>query len=202
MSTESGLNGMDLEQARRRVQELRETIDYHSRRYYDQDEPEIEDDEFDRLTRELRELEGQYPELITPDSYTQRVHGEISSLFTPVEHAVPLASLQDVFSFDEVMEFDERVKGTAEDAAYVVEPKIDGLSVALEYVNGEFVRGATRGDGQVGEDVTANLRTIRDIPQKLTRPVPHIIVRGEVYMPREQFAKLVQAQEENGEKSA
>jgi len=93
MSTESGLNGMDLEQARRRVQELREVIDYHSRRYYDQDEPEIEDDEFDRLTRELRELEGQYPELITPDSYTQRVHGEISSLFTPVEHAVPLASL-------------------------------------------------------------------------------------------------------------
>ena len=200
MSTESGLNGMDLEQARRRVQELREMIDYHSRRYYDQDEPEIEDDEFDRLTRELRELEGLYPELITPDSYTQRVHGEISSLFTPVEHAVPLASLQDVFSTDEVKEFDERVKGTAEDAAYVVEPKIDGLSVALEYVNGEFVRGATRGDGQVGEDVTANLRTIRDIPQKLTRPVPHIIVRGEVYMPREQFAKLVQAQEENGEK--
>lgn len=201
MSTESGLNGMDLEQARRRVQELREVIDYHSRRYYDQDEPEIEDDEFDRMTRELRELEGQYPELITPDSYTQRVHGEISSLFTPVEHAVPLASLQDVFSFDEVKEFDERVKETAEDAVYVVEPKIDGLSVALEYVNGEFVRGATRGDGQVGEDVTANLRTIKAIPKTLTRPVPHVIVRGEVYMPRDQFAKLVQAQEENGEKA-
>lgn len=192
---------MDFEAAKQRLEALREQIDYHSRLYYDNDAPEIEDDEFDALTRELRAIEAEFPQLITADSYTQRVHGEISSMFTEVHHEVPLASLQDVFSLEELREFDRRVRETVSDPVYVVEPKIDGLSVALTYENGVFVRGATRGDGETGEDVTANLRTIRSIPAKLTATLPRVIVRGEVYMPREQFAALVQAQEQNGEKT-
>ena len=191
---------MDFESARKRLMELRSLIDYHSRRYYDEDAPEIEDDEFDALTRELREIEGEYPQLITADSYTQRVHGEISSLFTPVRHEVPLASLQDVFSLEELRDFDRRVRESVADPVYVVEPKIDGLSIALTYENGVLVKGATRGDGEVGEDVTANLRTIRSIPARLSEALPRVIVRGEVYMPRESFAALVEAQEQNGEK--
>lgn len=144
---------MELDAAQKRVLELREQIDYHSRRYYDEDAPEIEDDEFDALTRELRELEAAYPQLITPDSYTQKVHGEVSNLFSPVQHEVPMASLQDVFSLEELREFDARVREVIDQPEYVVEPKIDGLSVALEYRNGRFYRGATRGDGEVGEDV-------------------------------------------------
>ena len=192
---------MDFETAQKRVLELREQIDYHSRRYYDEDSPEIEDDEFDALTRELRELEEAYPQLVTADSYTQKVHGEISNLFTPVEHEVPLASLQDVFSLEELRDFDTRVREAVEAPVYVVEPKIDGLSIALEYRDGTLLRGATRGDGQVGEDVTANLRTIRSIPKRLKEPVPRVIVRGEVYMPRKSFAALVEAQEQEGEKT-
>lgn len=192
---------MDFETARLRIEELRRQIDYHSRRYYDEDAPEIEDDEFDALTRELRKLEESYPQLITADSYTQRVHGELSKLFTPVQHEVPLGSLQDVFSLQELRDFDARVRDTVADPVYVVEPKIDGLSIALEYRDGVFVRGATRGDGQTGEDVSANLRTVDSIPDRLTRPVSRIIVRGEVYMPRERFAELVTRQEENGEKT-
>ena len=192
---------MEFEMAKKRIEELREQIDYHSRRYYDQDAPEIEDDEFDALTRELRKLEGEYPQLITADSYTQRVHGEVSSLFAPVTHEVPLASLQDVFSLEELREFDARVRETVPEPLYVVEPKIDGLSIALEYRDGVFYRGATRGDGQTGEDVSANLRTIRTIPARLTRPVSRIIVRGEVFMPRESFAALVEKQEQEGEKT-
>ena len=191
---------MDFEEAKQRVAALQEQIDYHSRRYYDQDDPEIEDSEFDALTRELRKLEADYPQLITADSYTQRVHGELSALFTPVVHEVPLASLQDVFDLDELREFDARVRETVENPQYVVEPKIDGLSIALEYVDGVFRRGATRGDGATGEDVSANLRTIRTIPARLSSPVPRIIVRGEVYMPRESFASLVERQELEGEK--
>lgn len=191
---------MDFEEAKQRVAALQEQIDYHSRRYYDQDDPEIEDSEFDALTRELRKLEADYPQLVTADSYTQRVHGELSALFTPVVHEVPLASLQDVFDLDELREFDARVRETVENPQYVVEPKIDGLSIALEYVNGVFRRGATRGDGATGEDVSANLRTIRTIPAHLSSPVPRIIVRGEVYMPRESFASLVERQELEGEK--
>lgn len=192
---------MDFETAAARVRELRAQIDYHSKRYYDEDAPEIEDDAFDALTQELKALEEAFPSLVTPDSYTQRVHGEISSLFTPVTHAVPLASLQDVFSLDEVRDFDRRVRETVPHPAYVVEPKIDGLSIALEYRNGKFVRGATRGDGLVGEDVTANLRGIRAIPETLSAPVAHLIVRGEVYMPRESFAALVEKQQQEGEKT-
>ena len=135
---------MELDAAQKRVLELREQIDYHSRRYYDEDAPEIEDDEFDALTRELRELEAAYPQLITPDSYTQKVHGEVSNLFSPVQHEVPMASLQDVFSLEELREFDARVREVIDQPEYVVEPKIDGLSVALEYRNGRFYRGATR----------------------------------------------------------
>lgn len=191
---------MDRQEAARRVVALREQIDYHSRRYYDEDAPEIEDDAFDALTRELRELEEQYPELITADSYTQRVHGQLSSLFTPVTHEVPLGSLQDVFSEDEVRDFDRRVRESVVAPRYVVEPKIDGLSIAIEYRDGHFVRGATRGDGLVGEDVSANLMQIADIPQTLSEPIKRLIVRGEVYMPRESFANLVREQEENGEK--
>lgn len=190
---------MTAEQARQELEKLRALIDYHSRLYYDNDAPELEDDEFDALTRRLRELEAQFPALITPDSYTQRVHGERSALFSEVTHEVPLGSLQDVFSFEELRDFDRRVRETVAAPVYVVEPKIDGLSVALEYRNGRFYRGATRGDGQVGEDVSANLRHVTGIPDVLTEPVPRIIVRGEVYMPREQFAALVAAQEENGE---
>ena len=191
---------MDIQEAARRIAALREQIDYHSRRYYDEDAPEIEDDAFDALTRELRELEEQYPELITADSYTQRVHGQLSTLFTPVTHEVPLGSLQDVFSEDEVRDFDRRVRETVAAPRYVVEPKLDGLSIAIEYRDGRFVRGATRGDGLVGEDVSANLRQIADIPQTLAMPIERLIVRGEVYMPRESFANLVREQEENGEK--
>lgn len=184
-----------------RIAELRDLIDYHSKRYYDEDAPEIEDDEFDALTRELKSLEEQYPHLITPDSYTQRVHGQVSHLFEPVVHEVPLGSLQDVFSFEEITDFDRRVRETVARPRYVIEPKIDGLSIAIEYRNGRFYRGATRGDGLVGEDVSDNLRQIVDIPQRLTTEVPRIIVRGEVYMPRESFAALVRKQEENGEKT-
>ena len=192
---------MDFEAAVQRVQELRTQIEYHSKRYYDEDAPEIEDDAFDALTRELRELEEQYPALITADSYTQKVHGEVSSLFTPVRHQVPLASLQDVFSLDEVREFDRKVRETVAHPTYVVEPKIDGLSIALEYIDGKFHRGATRGDGLTGEDVTANLRGIASIPTLLPENIPHLIVRGEVYMPRKTFARLVEQQAENGEKT-
>ncbi len=192
---------MDFETAAKRVKILREQIEYHSKRYYDEDAPEIEDDEFDALTRELKALEELYPSLITPDSYTQKVHGEISNLFTPVTHAVPLASLQDVFSLDEVRDFDRRVRETVAHPRYVVEPKIDGLSIALEYENGKFVRGATRGDGLVGEDVSANLRGIASIPWTLPVAIPRLIVRGEVYMPRKTFATLVERQQQDGEKT-
>ena len=192
---------MNERQAAERILELRKIIDYHSARYYDEDAPEIEDDEFDALTRELRELEEQYPHLITPDSYTQRVHGKVSHLFEAVTHEVPLGSLQDVFSFDEIRDFDRRVRETVEKPCYVVEPKIDGLSIAIEYRNGRFYRGATRGDGLVGEDVSDNLKQIADIPQVLTDALPRLIVRGEVYMPRASFAALVRYQEEMGEKT-
>lgn len=191
----------DKETARQRMSELERQIEYHSRRYYDEDAPEIEDDEFDALTRELRELEDAYPEFVSADSYTRKIHGEVSNLFTPVKHDVPLGSLQDVFSLEELRDFDQRVRETVPEPIYVVEPKIDGLSVALEYVNGQFVKGATRGDGETGEDVTANLRTIRTLPKTLQKPVARAIVRGEVYMPRQSFAALVEQQEQNGEKT-
>ena len=169
---------------------LREKLRYHNEKYYNEDAPEISDYEYDMMQRELRALEAAYPEYADADSPTQRVGGTASGRFAKVTHAYPLESLQDVFSFEELSEFYGRVEGAVGQAEYVVEYKIDGLSVALEYVDGEFVRGATRGDGQVGEDVTANLKTIKDIPQKLENAPPHLIVRGEVYMKKSVFDAL------------
>ncbi|MGI6180886.1 MAG: NAD-dependent DNA ligase LigA [Agathobaculum sp.] len=169
---------------------LREKLRYHNEKYYNEDAPEISDYEYDMMQRELRALEAEHPELADENSPTQRVGGSASGRFAKVQHAYPLESLQDVFSFDELTEFYTRVEGAVGQAEYVVEYKIDGLSVALEYVDGVFVRGATRGDGQVGEDVTANLKTIREIPQRLENAPPHLIVRGEVYMKRSVFEAL------------
>lgn len=191
---------MQFEKAQERAKELRDLLNYHSHKYYVEDNPEIGDYEYDMLQRELAAIEKEYPELITPDSPTQRVGGSADGLFEPVTHAVPLESLQDAFNLDEVRAFDARVREVFPDAEYVVEPKIDGLSVALEYENGVFVRGATRGDGATGEDVTANLRTVNSIPLRLKSDAT-ITVRGEVYMPKNVFAAIVEEQEQNGEKT-
>lgn len=169
-----------------RIEELRTTLNEHSYNYYVLDNPTISDYEYDMLLRELEELERENPELITPDSPTQRVGGSAVTSFAPVEHEVPLESLQDVFSFEEVKAFGDRV-GQLE---FDVEPKIDGLSVALRYENGIFTQGATRGDGRVGEDVTENLRTIKSLPLKLEGAPEHLVVRGEVYMSKKVFREL------------
>lgn len=192
---------MTFESAKARAEELRAQLNYHSHKYYVEDSPEIGDYEYDMLQRELVEIEKQFPELITPDSPTQRVGGSAAGMFEPVTHTVPLESLQDAFSFEEVEAFDARVREIFTDVQYIVEPKIDGLSVALEYENGVFVRGSTRGDGIVGEDVTANLRTVNSIPLRLKTDIEQIEVRGEVYMPKKVFASLVEEQELNGEKT-
>ena len=168
-------------------------------RYYVLDDPDMPDFEYDRLLRELEDLEKAHPELAAPDSPTQRVGGQALSQFEKVEHPVPLESLQDVFSLEELAEFTERVRQTIPAPAYTVEPKVDGLSVALEYVDGVFVRGATRGDGRVGEDMTENLRTVRSIPMKLENAPRRLIVRGEVFMPKAVFEQLNEAREAAGE---
>ena len=175
---------------REEMKQLRETLNAHGYRYYVLDDPQISDYEYDHMLRRLEDLEREHPEEITPDSPTQRVGGPTLSEFAPVEHPVPLESLQDVFNGGEVEEFLERVAGTFPDAEYSVEPKVDGLSVALEYRDGVFVRGATRGDGRVGEDVTENLRTIRSIPMTLPEKLPRLLVRGEVYMARSVFEEI------------
>lgn len=175
---------------REEMKQLRDTLNAHGYRYYVLDDPQISDYEYDHMLRRLEDLEREHPEEITPDSPTQRVGGPALSEFAPVEHPVPLESLQDVFNGGEVEEFLERVAGTFPDAEYSVEPKVDGLSVALEYRDGVFVRGATRGDGRVGEDVTENLRTIRSIPMTLPEKLPRLIVRGEVYMARSVFEEI------------
>lgn len=190
----------DKEQSAKRAQELRDKLIYYSRKYYVDDDPEIEDYEYDMLQRELKAIEDKYPDLVTPDSPTVRVGGSAENLFSKVEHRVRMESLQDAFSFAEIEEFDRRVRETERDVHYVVEPKIDGLSVSLEYTNGVLTRGSTRGDGDVGEDVTANLRTVRSIPLKIKTPLPFLEVRGEVYMPKSVFASLVTRQELDGEK--
>ena len=159
----------------------------------------MSDYDYDHKLRRLEELEQAHPETVTPDSPTQRVGGQALSSFEPVRHRVPLESLQDVFDFDEVRAFDQRVQSAVAGAVYVVEPKVDGLSVALEYENGLFVRGATRGDGQVGEDVTANLRTVRSIPLRVDGAPEHLIVRGEVFMPKKVFHALNDERERRGE---
>ena len=189
---------MDLNKAKERAEELRKTIEKHNHNYYDLDSPTIEDDEYDALMRELRGIEQQFPQLLTADSPTQRVGGSAMTTFEKVQHIVQMGSLQDVFSVEEVGDFIDRVSQQNADE-YVVEPKIDGLSVSLEYANGVFVRGSTRGDGFIGEDITNNLKTIRSIPLKLNEEIPFIEVRGEVYMPRKSFAELCAEQEKKGE---
>ena len=190
----------EFERASKRAKELRDLLNYHSHKYYVEDNPEIEDFEYDRLMRELSDIEDKFPELVTPDSPTRRVGGSADGQFEPVEHAVHMESLQDAFSLDELRAFDKRVRETVPNATYVVEPKIDGLSVSLEYENGIFKRGSTRGDGTIGENVSANLCTVGSIPLHLKRELDEIEVRGEVYMPREVFLKLVEQQENNEEK--
>ena len=186
---------MELEQARKRVAELREAIERNNRLYYMDNAPELEDFEYDALTRELKALEAQYPALVTPDSPTQHVNEAASSKFSKVAHAVKMESLQDAFSYDELRDFDARVREAGIAPRYVVEAKIDGLSVSLEYENGRLVRGSTRGDGLVGEDVTENIATMKDIPHVLPDAPEFLEVRGEVYMPHQAFFALKEQQE-------
>lgn len=193
---------MDIEKARARAEELTRQLRYHNKRYYDQDEPEISDYEYDMLLRELENIEAEFPELLSPDSPTQRVGGERSEKFSPVEHTVPMESLHDSFSYDELRDFDRKVREAVGDVSYVVEPKFDGLSVSAEYRDGIFVRGSTRGDGRVGEDITENIKTIKALPMRLSKPVPYLEVRGEVYMSNASFEKLLKYQEEREEKPA
>ena len=190
----------DFEQKKLRAEELRKELNHHIYRYYVENENDISDYEYDMLMRELDSIEKEYPELLTADSPTHRVGGQADGLFEKVIHTVKMESLQDAFSHMEVRDFNKRVKDVFSNAEYVVEPKIDGLSVSLEYTNGVFTRGSTRGDGVEGEDITANLRTVKSIPLRLKKDIPFIEVRGEVYMPREVFLKIVEKQELNGEK--
>jgi len=185
--------------AKERIEELRAILQYHADRYYNQDSPEIEDRRYDELMRELMDLEEAFPEFDDPGSITGRVGGKASTTFAPVVHAVQMGSLQDAFSFEELDAFDKRVREKVDNPLYVVELKMDGLSVGLLYENGIFTRGATRGDGVTGEDVSANLRTIMSLPLKLENAPPLLEVRGEAYMPRSVFEKLVAAQENAGE---
>ena len=191
---------MDEKQAKQTIDQLTELVLYHSRRYYDQDAPEIEDYEYDKLLHQLMDLEESYPQFAHADSPTKRIVGQVKNTFEPVEHKVQMGSLQDVFTPEEVYAFHERIKEVVADPVYVVEPKIDGLSVSLEYRDGIFVRGSTRGDGFVGEDVTLNVKTIQSIPKKLLEPLPFLEVRGEVYMSEERFQKLTEEQEIREEK--
>ncbi|MBR5922903.1 MAG: NAD-dependent DNA ligase LigA, partial [Clostridia bacterium] len=190
---------MNFKEAKVRISELTKEIRRHNELYYNQDAPEIEDYQYDALTRELKALEKQFPELVLPDSPTQTVGGNANTLFSPVHHAVKMESLQDVFSFDELREFDSRIDKTR--TVYSVEPKIDGLSVSLEYSGGKLVRGSTRGDGVTGEDVTLNVRQIASIPKSIDFS-GELEVRGEVYMPKSSFTELIERQEILGEKPA
>ena len=193
---------MDKEQAKKKIKELREKTSYYAKKYYDEDEPEISDLEYDMLMVELKNLEAKYPEFIDKDSLTQKVGGTVKEGFNKIEHEVPLQSLQDVFSIGELRAFDERVRKqlNLEKIDYTVEAKIDGLSSAIEYVKGEYVTGATRGNGTVGEDVTENIRTIKNVPKKLNECVD-LIVRGEVFISKKDFEKMNAEQEILGEKT-
>ncbi|MFA9380301.1 MAG: NAD-dependent DNA ligase LigA, partial [Acetanaerobacterium sp.] len=171
---------MDLAAAQKKADELKPLLEEYNHRYYVMDNPAVEDYEYDALLHELIALEERFPELLTADSPSQRVGGRALNTFAPVAHIVQMASLQDVFSFDEIVAFDRRVRESVPQPLYVVEPKIDGLSVSLEYRDGMLVRGSTRGDGFSGEDVTANIKTIASVPLRLKRPVPFLEVRGEV----------------------
>lgn len=197
------MDKMDKKQAKERIEELRKQVEYHAQKYYDEDKPEISDFEYDMLMVELRNLEKEFPEFHSKDSLTQKVGGHAKEGFQKVTHEVPLQSLQDVFSIEEVEEYVMKIEQKAEEnnikpVTYVVETKIDGLSAALEYKNGELVRGATRGNGLVGEDVTENLKTIKTIPIKLKDKID-ITVRGEVFIAKDDFEKMNQEREENEE---
>ncbi len=194
---------VDEKQAKERIEELRKQVEYHAQKYYDEDQPEISDFEYDMLMVELRNLEKEFPQFQSQDSLTQKVGGHVKEGFQKVTHEVPLQSLQDVFSIEEVEEYITKIEQKAEEndikqVTYVVETKIDGLSAALEYKNGEFIRGATRGNGLVGEDVTRNLKTVKTIPMKLKDKID-ITVRGEVFIAKDDFEKMNQEREENEE---
>lgn len=193
---------MDKEQIKSEYEQLCREVEQHNFNYYVLDDPTIEDDEYDRLMRRIKEIEAENPEIVSESSPTQHVGGYAINTFEKVTHEVQMGSLQDVFSKGELYEFDERVKKAVGKAVYCVEPKIDGLSVSLEYKDGIFTRGSTRGDGFVGEDITKNLKTIKSIPMELNEKIPFIEVRGEVYMPKADFEKLVRKQLENDEQPA
>ncbi len=184
-----------------KYEKLKAEIEYHSKLYYDNDAPEISDYEYDMLMQELKKIESEHPEFVSASSPTQHVGGTaVSSLFAPVNHIIQMASLRDVFSVEDLRDFDEKVRETVINPLYIVEPKIDGLSVSLEYKNGRLVCGATRGDGFVGEDVTQNILTINSIPKEIKTDIPHLVVRGEIYMPTSVFLALVKKQQDNEEK--
>ena len=194
---------MEKNKAKEEILKLRKQLEIWANKYYDEDNPEVSDYEYDMTMNKLKALEKEFPDLVTKDSLTQKVGGHVKEGFEKVEHEVPLQSLQDVFNFEEIEAFDERVKKKAEEneiqnPKYVVETKIDGLSAALEYVDGKFVRGATRGNGLVGEDVTENLKTVKTIPQELSEKI-NITVRGEVFISKKDFEKMNQEREENEE---
>ncbi|MGN1050841.1 MAG: NAD-dependent DNA ligase LigA [Acutalibacteraceae bacterium] len=186
---------MNFETAEKRAEQLRKELNYHNDRYYNQDNPEISDFEYDKLLRELENLEEEYPSLLTADSPTQKVGGKRGEKFSPVIHTVRMESLHDSFSHEEIRDFDRKVREAVKNPSYIVEPKFDGLSVSCEYENGVFVRGSTRGDGNTGEDVTHNLLTIKTLPKRLKNAPPFIEVRGEVYMSDESFLRLTKEQE-------
>ena len=190
---------MDKKEIKARIELLREKIEYNSKLYYENDAPEISDYEYDAMFRELSELEAANPEFDSPTSPTKRVGGVALDKFEKFTHSVKMGSLTDVFSYDELREFTDRMeRESGISPEYSVEPKIDGLSVSLIYRNGVFVKGATRGNGEIGEDVTENLRTVRSIPLKLNENLPYLNVRGEVYMPRAVFAELNEMREREG----
>lgn len=194
---------MDKKQAKERIEELRKKTEYYAKAYYDDDKPKISDFEYDMLMVELRNLEKEFPEFISKDSLTQKVGGHVKEGFKKVTHEVPLQSLQDVFSMEEVEDFinkteQKAIENNIENRNYVVETKIDGLSAALEYKEGKFVRGATRGNGLVGEDVTNNLKTLKTIPMELSEKID-ITVRGEVFISKQDFEKMNEQRQENEE---
>ena len=190
---------MTREEAKSRIEYLRERIEYNSKLYYEKDAPEISDYEYDAMFRELGDLEAEYPEFDSPTSPTKRVGGRALDKFEKFTHNVKMGSLTDVFSYDELREFTDRIEADYPDIEYSVEPKIDGLSVSLTYRDGVFVQGATRGDGVIGEDVTENLKTVKSIPLVLKEKIPYLCVRGEVYMPRAVFHKLNEEREREGQ---
>lgn len=192
---------MTLSEAQKLAKDYRKKIKYHNKKYYEEDSPEIDDYEYDMLVKDLEDLEKKFPDLLNAKSPTQNVGGKASLKFSPVVHDVKMESLHDSFSIDEIISFDKRVRNIVKKPCYVVEPKIDGLSVSVEYVDGKLFRASTRGDGNIGEDITENILTIKSLPKTLRENVPYLEVRGEVYMSKENFLKLTKAQESEGVKT-